>query len=80
MKKTTFHHRSLTQGYVSVKQTEGIKKPYDGKFGVGYTIRHHNPNSTRYCWLDYYIEDANTARKGEKPSFYDAKNRRGNEI
>ena len=48
-------HTSLTRGYVSIKATEGIKEPYKGKFGEGYTIRSHNPNSTRYCYITYYV-------------------------
>ena len=49
------HHTALTRGYVSIKATEGIKEPYKGKFGEGYTILSHNPNSTRYCYITYYV-------------------------
>lgn len=48
------HHTSLSRGYVSVKNNEQ-PKPYKGKFGKGYTIRTNNPNSTRYCFITYYI-------------------------
>ena len=33
MKKATYHHTALTRGYVSVKEGEGIKVPYSGRFG-----------------------------------------------
>ena len=49
------HHTALTRGYVSIKETEGIKEPYKGMFGEGCTIRSHNPNSTRYCYITYYV-------------------------
>lgn len=48
------HHTSLSRGYVLVKNNEQ-PKPYKGKFGNGYTIRTNNPNSTRYCFITYYI-------------------------
>lgn len=54
-KNCIYHHTSLARGYVSVK-SEGIKEPYKGKFGTGYTIKKHNPHSTRYCYILYYIE------------------------
>lgn len=50
-----YHHTALTRGYVSVKETNGIKEPYKGKFGKGYTVKRHNSNSTFYCYIDYYI-------------------------
>lgn len=56
MKKYSYHHTALTRGYVSVKETDGIKERYSGRFGTGYTIKRHNPNSTFYCYIDYYVE------------------------
>lgn len=50
------HHIATAPGYVSVKNKEGIKSPYKGRYGIGYTIRRHNPNSSRYCIIEYYIE------------------------
>lgn len=55
MRKATYHHTALTQGYVSVKVEEGIKVPYSGRFGEGYKVLSHNPNSTRFCFVSYYI-------------------------
>lgn len=57
MKKIKLHHTALTRGYVSVKEVNGIKENYNGKFGTGYTIKRNNPNSSRYCYIDYYVED-----------------------
>lgn len=54
-KEYIYHHTSLTRGYVSVK-TDGIKADYTGRFGTGYTVKRNNPDSTRYCYVDYYIE------------------------
>lgn len=56
-KKYELHHTALTRGYVSVKNTEGIKEQYNGKFGTGYTVKHHNPNSTRYCFVEYWVAE-----------------------
>lgn len=55
MAKYNYHHTALTRGYVSVKETEGIKERYSGRFGTGYTVKRHNPNSTFYCYIDYYV-------------------------
>lgn len=49
------HHTALCRGYVSVKAADGIRESYNGKFGEGYTVKTHNPNSTRYCNISYYI-------------------------
>ncbi len=48
------HHTSLTRGYVS-RKTDGHVYEYSGKFGKGY--KHYSPNfeSTRYCYVTYYI-------------------------
>lgn len=54
-KEYTLHHTALCRGYVSKKATEGIRELYNGKFGEGYTVKTHNPNSTRYCYISYYV-------------------------
>lgn len=52
-----YSHTSLFRGYVSVKaEPEGIKEPYSGRYGKGYTVKHHNPKSTNYALISYYIE------------------------
>lgn len=55
MKEYREHHTSLCRGYVSIKEVDGIQEPYKGKFGEGYTIRRHNPLSTQYCLITYYV-------------------------
>lgn len=55
MKNCVFHHSALTRGYVSVKCEGGIVEKYEGKFGKGYTVKRHNPDSTRYCIVEYYV-------------------------
>ena len=50
-----YHHTALALGYVSTKNTDGIKLDYIGRFGTGFTIKRHNPSSTRFCFIDYYI-------------------------
>lgn len=52
-----FHHTAKAPGYVSKKLKDGIKEPYSGRFGTGYTIRRNNSKSSRYCFIDYYIDD-----------------------
>ena len=49
------HHTALTAGYVR-KASSGIVLPYDGRFGKGFKLLTHNPNSTRYCWVTYLIQ------------------------
>lgn len=50
-----YDHASLTNGYVKVNaMCEPV--PYKGRFGVGFTIKLHNDNSTRYALKAYYVE------------------------
>lgn len=30
-------------------------KPYVGRFGKGYTVKSHNSESTRFCFITYYV-------------------------
>lgn len=53
MKKIREHHTALTRGYIHIG--EEIKEKYKGRFGEGYTIKKHNPQSTQYCLKTYYI-------------------------
>jgi hypothetical protein len=52
-----FHHRSTDNGYVSKKIGYGIAEKYAGHFGSGVKIRRHNPKSTQYCIVEYWIRD-----------------------
>ncbi|MDO5391014.1 MAG: hypothetical protein Q4F24_08025 [Eubacteriales bacterium] len=54
MKRYEEHHSALTRGYV--RKGQEIREGYKGKFGVGYTIKRNNPNSSRFCFITYYIE------------------------
>ncbi len=52
----TEHHTSMTRGYVSRKNGETEPAIYNGKFGKGYTTFSPNFDSTRYCFVTYYIQ------------------------
>lgn len=45
---------AVWKGYVSVKNNEE-PKPYEGRFGKGYTVKSHNSESTRFCFITYYV-------------------------
>lgn len=49
-----FHHSALARGYQR-KGTVTIEK-YSGKYGKGYKVFSHNPKSTSYKNVDYYIK------------------------
>ena len=49
------HHTALCKGYVSVKKNSEEPKPYVGRFGKGYTVKSHNSESTRFCFITYYV-------------------------
>lgn len=49
------HHTAMYRGYVSVKSNGEVEK-YNGRYGKGYKILKHNPDSTTYCYCDYAIE------------------------
>lgn len=52
-------HTALSRdngGYV--KKGHEIYAPYKGKYGTGVKVYYHNPNSTRYCLVDYYIDES----------------------
>lgn len=51
----TYDHTALTNGYVR-KNATCKPIPYNGNFGVGYTINVNNPQSTRYALKVYYVE------------------------
>ena len=52
-KNYTAHHTSLARGYVRVGKE--IIAEYNGRFGCGYAVMTHNDNSTRYCYITYYV-------------------------
>jgi hypothetical protein len=48
-------HTALTRGYVS-RKTKGTVVPYSGKFGEGFVAYTPNWDSTRYCFVTYYVK------------------------
>lgn len=48
-------HTSLARGYVS-RKSKGYVVAYNGKFGKGYKVYEPNWESTRYCYVSYYLE------------------------
>lgn len=54
------HHTSYAVGYIRKGTLKRV--PYQGKFGKGVKVYSHNPNSTRYCLVSYYIDTPNIKR------------------
>lgn len=50
-----YHHTASAKGYVS-RKSDGIVKPYSGKFGTGYIVQRPRYDTTQYIYIDYYIE------------------------
>lgn len=55
-----YDHVSLTIGYVK-KNALCNPVPYNGNFGVGFTVKLHNNISTRYALKAYYVEISHSA-------------------
>jgi len=53
---TTESHTSWSRGYVSRKKPEGTLAKYAGKFGKGFVKFTPSWESTRYCFVTYYLE------------------------
>lgn len=54
----TMVKRSLGNGYVSRKAFEGnaaYAEEYKGIYGNGFKVKRPNHESTRYCWIEYWI-------------------------
>ena len=49
-----FHHSSLARGYQK-KGSVTIEK-YNGRYGKGYKVSEHNPKSSQYKIVSYYIK------------------------
>lgn len=54
MNNLTFHHSALSRGYIRVGETK--EETYNGRFGAGKKIYKHNPHSTRFCIVEYWLE------------------------
>lgn len=48
------HHTATHRGYQSVKGS--TFEPYDGKFGKGYKEHIHDPRTTNYHTVIYWVE------------------------
>lgn len=51
----SYHHTSLTSGYIPVGEAE--IDLYSGRFGQGIVVKYNNPLSTIYCNTEYYLTD-----------------------
>lgn len=54
------HHTAAARGYISRKIGHFGPREYTGKFGTGYTVERPRWDTTRYIYVDYYIN------KGDK--------------
>lgn len=54
MAELRLSHTSLARGYIPVGTIKRV--PYQGRFGKGVKVYSHNPNSTYYCCVSYYID------------------------
>lgn len=50
------HHTATTAGYVS-RLVPGEMFEYRGHFGRGIAVKTNNPDSTKYCYITYYVEE-----------------------
>lgn len=50
-----FHHRGTAPGYVPVEPGFTGFFAYKGRYGLGYVRYLHNPKSTRFCIIEYYV-------------------------
>jgi len=49
-------HTSLIKGYVSRKNADGIVLKYKGRFGEGVRVLSRNFDSTRFCFVTYFVK------------------------
>lgn len=69
-----FSHTSYAVGYICKGTLKRV--PYQGKFGKGVKVYSHNPNSTRYCLVSYYIDTPNINTGAWTKEFVDLYNPR----
>jgi len=53
IKGKKLHHTALARGYQTVKKD--CVRPYKGRFGEGFVVFRHNPNSTRFMCVEYWV-------------------------
>lgn len=51
----TLHHSAWKRGYISRKERFVIK-PYNGRFGTGYTVEQPSVISTQYHTVMYFVK------------------------
>lgn len=49
-------HSALTNGYLSRRKNTCEIYKYSGRFGDGVVVFTPNINSSRYCWITYYVK------------------------
>lgn len=64
MSELKLHHSALSRGYIRVGQRKDV--PYKGRFGVGRKVFKHNPFSSRYCIVEYWVVDSESPIYGKK--------------
>lgn len=47
---------SWKRGYLSRRLAEPIIKPYNGRYGKGYTVEYPSWNSTQYHYISYHVQ------------------------
>ena len=49
-------HSALTNGYLSRRKNACEIYKYSGRFGDGVVVFTPNTQSSRYCWITYYVK------------------------
>lgn len=47
------HHSAWKRGYIN--RGVNVVSPYNGRYGIGYTVEYQTVQSNRYHRIDYYI-------------------------
>lgn len=50
-----FSHTSYVREYIS-RKIDGVVRPYSGRFGTGVMVLRPNNGSSRYSFVDYYLD------------------------
>lgn len=53
-----YHHTSIHPGGIrKLNPTSAEVRPYDGRFGIGYTVHRYKDRSDNSHYVDYYIKE-----------------------
>lgn len=55
------HHVATQRGYVS-RKTAGYIEPYKGRYGVGVRWVYPRYDTTRYCYVEYWVYPSKTVQ------------------